>query len=52
MSEDVCVNAGEQPCLQISIAFTGIMLFSALLGLEVPKNLNWCFEEGIGNLRI
>ncbi len=41
----MCVCAGGQQCMQISITSTEIMLFSALLNLKIPKNLNSGFDE-------
>lgn len=46
VSGPVCVYAGGKLCIQMSFTFTEIMLFSALLRLNMPKNFNSAsFEE-------
>lgn len=55
--ETVCVSGSVCVCrwetMQMSITFTEIMLFSALLSLNMPKNLNsTSFEGEIGKLRM
>lgn len=45
-----CVYAGGPLLMQISITFTEIMLFYALLSLKMP-NLNSSFDEYMAKLR-